>query len=79
MLKEWKRKSLTNTRSKKAKERLSEVEVHPWNEGGCAKTRNTGYESGEKIAGRDFFLVYLEHIPCSVCNASRRSQRKKQI
>ena len=48
---EWKRKSWTSTRSKKAKERPSLVEVPRWNEGGCAKSRNT--ESGEKIAGQE--------------------------
>ena len=32
---------LENARSKKAKERPSEVEVPPWNGGGCAKIKNT--------------------------------------
>ena len=39
--KEWKRKSWTSKRSKKAKERPSEVGVPPWNGGVCAKTRNS--------------------------------------
>ena len=37
----WKNKSWTCARSKKAKERPSEVEVLPGNGGGCAKTKNT--------------------------------------
>ena len=40
--KEWRRKSWTSTRAKKAEEMLSEVEVLPWNRGGYAKTRETG-------------------------------------
>ena len=39
--KELKRKSWTSTRSKKAKERLLEVEVTPWMEESAKKTRNT--------------------------------------
>ena len=38
---EWKRKSWTSRRSKRAKERPSEVGVPPWSGGGCAKTRNS--------------------------------------
>ena len=33
------------------------MEVPPWNGGGCAKTENTEQESGEKIAGQEFFFV----------------------
>ena len=31
----------TSARSRIVKERLSEVEVHPWSGGGCAEARNT--------------------------------------
>ena len=45
---------LNKYKVEEAKKRLSEVEVLPWE--WCAKTRNTEYESGEKIAGQEFSL-----------------------
>ena len=46
-----------------------------WNGGRYAKTRDTEYESGKKIAGQEISRC-LENTTCSVGKASRRSQRK---
>ena len=62
---------------RKQKKRLSEVEVLPWNGEGCAKARNTDYESGEKIGAQEFSL-WSENTTCSVNKASRRSERKRK-
>ena len=56
--------------------RMEDEVMDPWNGGGCAKTRNTEKESGEKIAGQENSPC-LENTTCSVCKASRMSQQKR--
>ena len=41
-----------------------------WNGERCAKTRNTEYENGEKIAGQEFSLC-LENTTCSVSKSKQ--------
>ena len=64
------------------REALSEVEVHPWNGGGCANTRNTEQESGEKIAGQDFFYLFraynVQSLHCKQEESTEEEEMKLQ-
>ena len=51
------------------------AEAPGWNGGVYEDAESTGYESGEKIAGQEFFC--LESFACSVCKASRRKQQQR--
>ena len=77
MLEEWKRKSWKNKRSKKAQERPSEVDVPPWNGGGCAKIRKTEEESGEMIAEQEIFPS-LERLQCMQEDSTEEEEMKQQ-
>ena len=48
-----------------------------WNGGVCEKSGTTEYESGEKIVGQESSPC-SENTTCSVCKASRESQRQKK-
>ena len=54
----WKKRFWTSTRSRTAKERLTEAEVPRWNGGVYEETEITGYESGEKIAWASIFALF---------------------
>ena len=71
-LKGWKRRSWTNTKSKKARRGPSKAEATHWNGEESEEVKNTELGSGEKIVGQEFSL-FLENTICSVCKASRRS------
>ena len=60
-LKEWKRKSWTSTKLKRAREEPLKAEVTPWNGEEYAKARDMKLESGEKIAGREIFSLFREY------------------
>ena len=74
-LKEWKRKSWTSTRSKKAKESPSGVEVPRWNEEGAQKQDIQNKKVVRRLLGKNFSLC-LENETCSVCKVGRANQRK---
>ena len=43
--------------------------MHRWNGGGCAKTRNTEQEKGEKIAGQESSLCLEKKLAASAKQA----------
>ena len=53
-LKEWKRKSWTSTKSKRAREGPSKAEETTWNGKEYAETRDLELEGGDKTAGQEF-------------------------
>ena len=62
---------LDKYRARTAKGRLTEAEAPRWNGGMCEEANNTGYESGQKIAGQESSLC-SENTTCSVCKARMR-------
>ena len=75
--KEWKTKSSTSIKSKKAKERPSEVGVPLGMEEGTQKQEIQNKKVVRRLLGKKFSPC-LENTTCRVGKASRRSQREKK-
>ena len=75
----WKngRRSPGKYKVEESKRRLQRWRCPPGMEEGTRKQEIQNKEVGEKVAGREFSLC-SENTTCSVCNLSRRSQRKKK-
>ena len=65
--KKWRKKFWTSTRSRTAKERLTEVEDPSWNGDVYEEAGSTEYENGETTAGQ-------ESSPCSKSTTCRTLQ-----
>ena len=65
-------KSWTSTRSKKAKERHSEVEVLPENDGGCKKKQEIQNKKMERrLLGRNLLFVQRIHFAADAKQSGR--------
>ena len=76
-MKEWKRKSWTSSKSKRAREAPSEVEETPWNGEEYAETKIQNKKVERRVLGKIF--PCLENTNCSVCKARRRMKEQQRM